>query len=210
MILDRHALTSPTLERPVTPTPRRILVALFLPLALAGCSTGTGTTGGDGADGPLVPAVAPQGWSSHDMGPVTVGTPPEWEEIEARSGASSDESWALRAPGDGPGTGVHTTFTAERSRDADAAIENLRNVGDASVGARDVEVAELSWPGAQAAGWLGYEATVAVQGEDVAMRYEYLVLDLEGSAQTIVGVIAPVEGFEDSGAHDVLASVEVR
>lgn len=191
----------------MTPTSRRILVALLAPLVLAGC----GTVAGDGdGGGPLVPATAPEGWSSHDMGPVTVATPPEWEEFTTTAGDSSDEAYAMRAPGDGPGTGVHATVTSERRRDADAAVENLRDVGDASVGARDVEVVELSWPGAQAAGWVGYEATVPVEGVEVAMRYEYLVIDLEGSAQTIVAVIAPVEGFEDSGAHDVLASVVVR
>ncbi|MBO0899747.1 hypothetical protein J1G42_07195 [Cellulomonas sp. zg-ZUI222] len=182
----------------------RVLALAILPLVLAACGTSEASTGA-----PLVPADPPAGWESHAMGPVTLAAPADWEEFETQPGDRADEAFALRAAGEGPGTGVHTSVTSQRTRDAAAAIENLGSVGDASVGAEDVEQAELTWPGAEAAGWIGYRATVTVGSEDVEMRYEYLVVDLEDDAQAIVAVVAPADTFDESGAHDVLASVTV-
>lgn len=201
------ARTSLPLEACVT-TParrRRILAVLLAPLALAACGTSEDGSG----DAPLVPAAAPDGWTSHAMGPVDLSAPGEWEEFATEPGEAADEAYALRAQGDGPGTGVHTSVTSERRRDAEAAIANLKDVGSAGVEARDVEEAVLSWPGAENAGWIGYEATVRIGADDVDMRYEYLVVDLEDSSQAIVAVVAPAEDFDESGAHDVLASVTV-
>lgn len=184
---------------------RRILAVLLAPLVLAAC----GSSEDGGGDAPLVPADAPEGWTSHAMGPVTLSAPAQWEEFDTEPGADADQAYALRAQGAGPGTGVHTSVTSERRRDAEAALANLKDIGSASLAARDVEEAVLSWPGADGAGWLGYEATVRIGADDVEMRYEYLVVDLEGSAQAVVGVVAPVAEFDGSGAHDVLASVTV-
>lgn|GEM_PF-1377874 len=191
----------------MTPGPRRRRTAaatLLLPVLLGACASGD-----DATDGPLVPAAAPDGWVAHGMGPVGLHAPGEWEALDVAPGDDSSEAYALRAPGEGAGTGVHTSVTDERRRDAAAAVANLRSVGDASVGARDVEEAAVTWPGARAAGWLGYEATVTVGGEQVDVRYEYLVLDLGDDTQAIVAVVAPADEFDGSGAHDVLASVTV-
>ncbi len=186
---------------------RTAATMLLVPLLLGACSSGGGS-----ADGPLVPAGAPDdAWTSHEMGPVALRAPADWEVLDLEPGDSSSAAFGLRAPGDGAGTGVHTSVTDERRRDAAAAVANLRSVGDASVGARDVEEdTDLVWPGAQAAGWLGYEATVPVGGDEVDMRYEYLVLDLDDDVQAIVAVVAPADEFEASGVHGVLATVTVR
>ncbi len=185
---------------------RRLLVALLvLPAAaLAACSSGAPAGGEE-----IAPGAAPSAWDQHAVGPVTLHAPPEWEPFATAPSGDGDEAFALRSTADGPGTGVHVTVTPERSRDVDGAVDNLVTVGDATLGAQDVVTEQLAWTGAQAAGFVAYTATLTTDDGDVEMRYEYLVLDLDDEAQAVVAVIAPLEGFDDSGAHGVLQSVTV-
>lgn len=184
---------------------RRLLAVLLLPaVTLAACST---TPSSDPSS--LTPAAAPSGWTTHDLGPVRLGAPATWEAVDVPTGDAADEAYTLRDTGEGPGTGVHVTVTGSRSRDASAAVDNLVTVGDATLGAEDVVTDALTWPGAQDAGFVTYLATLRTDDGEVEMRYEYLVLDLEDEAQAVVAVIAPAAGFDDSGAHGVLASVTV-
>lgn len=182
------------------------LAVLALPALalLAACGSS-----GPGSGGPLEPLDAPGDWTAHRMGPVTVSAPGEWTEIEAAPGDDADEAHAVKAPGDGAGSGVHTTVTSERSRDALDAVENLRTVGGAALGAQAPSSAELDWPGAEAAGYLTYTATVPFDDDEVELRYEYLVLDLADRAQAIVAVVGPVDTYEELRVHDVLATARV-
>lgn len=197
-------------HRPETPvisrrTPRPLLAALLLvpTVVLAACSAGQ-----DGS-AVLDPQEPPAGWTAHTMGPIDLAAPEDWAPFETAPGESADEAYALRQDAEGPGTGVHVSVTGMRSRDAAAAVANLVTVGEATLGAQDPTEESLTWPGAEDAAFLSYTATLPTDDGDLEVRYEYLVLDLADEAQAVVAVIAPVDTFDASGAHDVLASVTV-
>ncbi|UZN02145.1 hypothetical protein [Cellulomonas sp. S1-8] len=186
-------------------SPRPLIAALLVvpTMVLGACSPGQ-----DGS-AVLDPQEAPADWTSHTMGPIALAAPQDWAPFETAAGESADEAYALRQDAEGPGTGVHVSVTRLRSRDAAAAVANLVSVGEATLGAQDPSEELLTWPGAEDAAFLSYTATLPTDDGDLDVRYEYLVLDLADEAQAVVAVIAPVETFDASGAHDVLASVTV-
>ena len=82
--------------------------------------------------------------------------------------------------------------------------------------AQDLAGVQLSTPPdwesyeTDAAAYLQYEADLPMpSGDDVRFRYETLTLDLPDGSQSIVTVVGPVSRYEESGQHEVLASVTV-
>jgi hypothetical protein len=178
---------------------------------LAGCSSPSG----DEADGVLTPSPAPSGWDAQELGAVRLSTPSDWEPYETEPPTDSGEdvtASGLKMPlgDDGAGGAVYVVTTGDPTRDAKASIANSRSVGEATLGAEDFVEEELTWPGADAAAYLQYEADLPMpSGDDVRFRYETLTLDLPDGSQAIVTVVGPVSRYEETGQHDVLASVTV-
>lgn len=186
-----------------------VLVGAFA--LLAGCSS---SSGGE-TDAVLTPSPAPSGWDAQELAGVKLATPTDWEpyETEPPAGGGDDATAAgMKMPlgPDGAGGSVYVVTSSSPAHDAMASSSNSRAVGEATLGAEDVVEEELTWPGADAAAYLRYEASLPMpSGDDVRFRYETLTLDLPDGSQSIVTVVGPVSRYEESGQHDVLASVTV-
>jgi len=184
-----------------------VLVGAFA--LLAACTSSSG----DGTDSVLTPSPAPSGWTAQELAGVQLATPTDWEPYETDPPEGDDVTAAgLKMPlgPDGAGGSVYVVTSGSPTRDAKASSANSRTVGEATLGAEDVVEEQLTWPGADAAAYLRYEADLPMpSGDDVRFRYETLTLDLPDGSQSIVTVVGPVSRYEETGQHDVLASVTV-
>jgi hypothetical protein len=186
-----------------------VLVGAFA--LLAGCSSSSG----DGSDGVLSPGPAPSGWNAQELAGVQLSTPTDWEsyETDPPAGGGDDVTAAgMKMPlgPDGAGGSVYVVTSGSPTKDAKASSANSRSVGEATLGAEDVVEEDLTWPGADKAAYLAYEADLPMpSGDDVRFRYETLTLDLPDGSQSIVTVVGPVARYEETGQHDILASVTV-
>lgn len=179
---------------------------------LVGCTSSSD----DGTDAVLTPATAPSGWDAQELAGVRLATPTDWEPYEAEPSAGDDDG-EVTAAGmkmplgpDGAGGSVYVVTSGSPTRDAKASSANSRAVGEATLGAKDVVEEDLDWPGADAAAYLRYEADLPMpSGDDVTFRYETLTLDLPDGSQSIVTVVGPASRYEETGQHEILASVTV-
>jgi hypothetical protein len=179
---------------------------------LAACSSSGGGSDEPGAD--LAPTAAPSGWTSHDLGPVTMSSPTDWVSYDPDAPSEpGTAAYGLKSPlaADDAGTGgVYVLTAAQPERDAAESTSNSRTVAEATQGAEDIVEQTLTWPGAEAAGFLSYESEMpADAGATERYRFELLTLDLSGGDQVFVTVVGPAATFEDDGKHSVLASVTV-
>ena len=178
---------------------------------LVGCTSSSD----DGTDAVLTPATAPSGWDAQELAGVQLGTPTDWEPYEAdppEGGGDDVTAAGMKMPlgPDGAGGSVYVVTSGSPTRDAKASSANSRTVGEATLGAQDVVEEELTWPGADAAAYLKYEADLPMpSGDDVRFRYETLTLDLPDGSQAIVTVVGPASRYEETGQHEILASVTV-
>jgi len=182
-------------------------------LALAGCG---GSAAQESGSANLAPTKAPDGWTARAQGPVQVFAPTEWAEFDtsapADAASTGATAYGLKAPvaADGSGTGVFTIAATKPKNDAAEATSVARGIGESTLGATKVIEEQLEWPGADAAAYLSYEAALPMpSGDDVVFRYEFLTLDLPNGSQAIVNVVGPLAGYDDAGAHGVLASATV-
>lgn len=189
---------------PVPPrAPVRVVVAALAAVLLASCTS----QGQVATDGPLTPAAAPSDWTTHDMGPLTVAAPDGWDEFDSDV-ADADEGWALRTE-DVPAAAVQTLVWRSPERDVDAEAQRLVDDGERLVSATDARTEEVDWPGADAAVFVRYDATVDGAGGGTSMTYEYLVLEPGDGSLVLVTAVAPSERFAQRQVREVLASVEL-
>ena len=178
---------------------------------LVGCTSSSD----DGTDAVLTPATAPSGWDAQELAGVQLATPTDWEPYEAdppEGGGDDVTAAGMKMPlgPDGAGGSVYVVTSGSPTRDAKASSANSRAVGEATLGAKDVVEEDLDWPGADAAAYLRYEADLPMpSGDDVTFRYETLTLDLPDGSQSIVTVVGPASRYEETGQHEILASVTV-
>jgi hypothetical protein len=177
-----------------------VLAASGLVLALAACSPDSEP----GAD-------APEGWVSAELGPVRVSTPEPWDEATPAEELPDGERFALRPAGEEQFAEVlAVTVIDEPDRDATEQAHALGVRARATQGAAEWDEETVTWPGAEAAARLAFEATTLdATGTDVETRSELLVLDLADGRQVVVSVLGEADGFADSALPDVLASVQV-
>jgi len=63
-----------------------------------------------------------------------------------------------------------------------------------------------TWPGTGSAHHLTYLQDTTIGGTSVRHRAEWVYADLPDGTQVVVGVLAPVDLFDEPALHDVLAS----
>lgn len=191
-------------------TLRLTTVLLLTVLAVSGCA------GDDDVpeDQEIRPASAPSGWTTTDLGPVSVATPPEWKKqpVAEPSQTMTTTTWrADEVDGASPG-GLEVRVITEPQQNAEKAAQALAISAMATLEGGDVEPEKLVWPNAEAAYHLAYTSSVAVETDPAAAKKSFatrtLVLDLADGGQ--VQVTSLVD--EASGAElpeQVLASVEL-
>jgi hypothetical protein len=194
--------------RDVKMTARRgfsIGLAAALTLAVAACS-GAAPEGAPSSGEADVDAS----WVEHTVGPVVLRTPQEWTELapasEDASGVTS-ATFGLSDDGSMVRPGITVTVQDEPTRDASVEAESLVLGERAQRGAEDVETTELDRPDAELA--LGVSLWNEQQSAEgpVEVASRWVVADLAGGEQVVVGVLGPRSEFEELPLDDVLDAV---
>lgn len=194
-----------------TMTLRFTTVLLLTLVAVAGC-------GGDADDVPsdqeLKPASAPSGWTTTDLGSVSIATPREWEKqppTEPTETVTATTWRAKEVDGASPG-GVEVRVISKAQQDADKAAQSLAINAMATLQGGDIEPEKIVWPGAKLAYHLTYTAEVAVKADPAAPRKPYatrtLVLDLADGSQIQVNALVD-EASDQKLPEQVLSTVKL-
>lgn len=180
----------------------------------AGGAAGASTTGAPTAtrtdgDGALVPdADVPETWVPLELGPVVLDAPggfavvQEPEDEDARTG-----SWVVRrGDQEGARAAISVARDTDPTRTPEQSAEAALRSEESQRGAHDGELTALTWPGAREAEHLTYVQDVLIGSRTVEHRAEWVYADLPDGSQVAVGVVAPVDVFDELALHEVLAS----
>jgi len=166
-------------------------------------------------DAPVTPASAPANWQSVDQGPVTIHVPATFSESEPLASDSAVAGvgtfvWTGPKNAAGRTPGVTTTVADHPTRPAATEAKAMEDGQNATRGVKDFTTAEIDWPGADAATFLAFEAD-ATDSQDVTVRYRYewVMADLSGGEQVLIGAVAPLADFDALEIHRILASIEI-
>lgn len=167
------------------------------------------------AAGSVAPASAPADWQAVDQGPLTIHVPATFVESEPLASDSAPAGvgefvWIGPKNAEGRSPGVTTTVTDNPTRPAATEAKAMEDQQNATRGVEDFTTAEIDWPGAEAATYLAYEAD-ATDAQDVTVRYRYewVMADLSGGQQVLVGAVAPLADFDELEIHRILTSIDL-
>lgn len=190
---------------------RLTTVLLLAALAMTGCSGGEEDVPDDQ---PIKPASAPSGWTTTDLGPISIATPPEWEKQPAQEPSQTMTSTTWRAKevdGTSPG-GVEVRVISKPQQDAGKAAKALAINAMATLQGGDVEPEKVVWPQSELAYYIAYTSQVAVEKDPAAPRKPYvtrtLVLDLADGSQVQVNSLVD-EASGEKLPDQVLSSVKL-
>ncbi|WP_277208339.1 hypothetical protein [Isoptericola croceus] len=183
-------------------------VAGALMLLVTGCA-GTEPAAGDPTTDT---STAGGSWAERSVGPVVLKIPEDWTELSrSDDGASGVTTATFGLPDDGSTVrpGITVSIQEEPTRDASAEAESLVLGERAQRGAEDVEVAELVRSDAElAVGVSLWNEQRSAEGPvEVASRW--VVADLAGGEQVVVGVLGPKDEFAELPLDEVLDAVEL-
>jgi len=178
---------------------RLTTVLLLAALAMAGCSGGDE----DVPDNqPVKPASAPSDWTTTDLGPVSIATPPEWEKQPSTEPSQTMTATTWRAKevdGISPG-GVEVRVISSPQQDAGKAAQALAINAMSTLQAGDVEPEKIVWPRSELAYYIAYTSEVPVETDPAAPRKPYvtrtLVLDLADGSQVQVNALVDEDSDE--------------
>lgn len=201
-----------------------VLAVLATGAVLVACSpagdTPSGTAGAPGASAPaapaspgtaqqpLDPAEALTGGTPLTLGPVTLSVPDGFTQAQEPTDPSARMStWVARyGDTDGARAGISVALDSAPQRDAAGTAAAAVGAEGAQRGVEDEESSPLTWPGTDAAHFLTYVQDVTVGGAQVPHRAEWVYADLPDGTQVAVGVLAPLDLFDELELHEVLAT----
>ena len=190
---------------------RLTTVLLLTVLAMTGCSGGEEDVPDDQ---PVKPASAPSGWTSNDVGPISLATPPEWEKQPSTEPSQTMTATTWRAKevdGASPG-GVEVRVISKPQQDSRKASKSLAINAMATLQAGDVEPEKVVWPQSELAYYIAYTSKVAVETDPAAPRKPYvtrtLVLDLSDGSQVQVNALVE-ESSGEKLPDQVLSTVKL-
>ncbi|UZN02150.1 hypothetical protein [Cellulomonas sp. S1-8] len=157
----------------------------------------------------LEPLTAPPAtWSGLTLGPVTLDVPDGFTQVdEPQDTTARLTTWVARyGDQDGARAAISVARDLDPQRDASGTADAALQAERAQRGVDDDASSALTWPGADAAHHLTYLQDVAVGGTRVSHRAEWVYADLPDGTQVAVGVLAPVDLFDELALHDVLAT----
>lgn len=182
---------------------------------LAACGDG-GAEGGaeDYGSDALAPSTAPDDWTVHEAGPVSIALPSGWVESEPPVADEGTEAWAFTdgTPAEGENTnGMTVVVSPDAQGDMLAQSEDSLLAAERSMGAVDGAAEEIAWPGAADAAYSTYFVTIPLGSEDgETIRFESLGVANEAGDQAFVLVYGSDATYDTDGAHQVLESVTVQ
>lgn len=187
---------SPSSDDPATPATSSV----------APSADGTGDSGQPPALAPLTDP--PADWGVLTLGPVTLDVPDGFVAVAGPEDPTGRIStWVGRhGDQDGARAGISVARDTSPRRDASGTAAAALQAEQAQRGADDAVSGPLPWEGVDAAAHLTYLQDIAIGGSAVQHRAEWVYADLPDGSQITVGVVAPVEIFDELRLHDVLAT----
>lgn len=199
-----------------------VALALLGALGLTACSSGASGTGSPGTAAPVADAVttpaaqptlapvaqAPEEWRTLPLGPVVLDVPGGFEMVqEPGDDDARTASWVVRrGDQDGARAAISVARDTDPTRTPAQSAEAALRSEESQRGAHDGERMPLTWPGVADAAHLSYLQDVLVGSRTVEHRAEWVYADLPDGSQVAVGVVAPVEMFDELDLHEVLAT----
>ncbi|MGH3459344.1 hypothetical protein [Aeromicrobium sp.] len=170
---------------------------LLVVLAMSGCASDEDVP----EDQALRPASAPSGWTTNDLGPVSVATPAEWEKQPPAKPTQTMTTTTWRAKevdGTSPG-GMEVRVITKPQQGAKKAAQALAVSAMASLAGGDIEPEKIVWPNAELAYYLAYTAKVPVETDPAAPKKSYIartaVFDLaDGSQIQVTALVDEAQG----------------
>lgn len=186
---------------------RVLAVAAVAALLLTACSSEPSVPD----DQVLKPASAPSGWTTDDLGVLSVSTPESWEKQPSTQPAENVESTAWRTGVDDKGRasgGLEVKVITDPQSPADEAAENLAASALATLRSGTVEPVSIVWPDAIDAWYLAYTSKVGLPDDEVAYPTRTMVLDLDEETQVQLTVLIE-EGDDEAVIDEVLSTVRL-
>lgn len=191
-------------------TLRLTTTLLLVVVAMSGCAGEEDVP----EDQVLRPASAPSGWTTTDLGPVSVATPAEWEKqppAEPTQTMTTTTWRAKEADGTSP-AGLEVRVITKPQQDARKAALALAGSAMASLGGGDVEPEKIVWPNAELAYLLAYTAKVPVETDPAAPKKSYIartsVFDLaDGGQIQVTALVDEAQGAKEP--EQVLSTVKL-
>jgi hypothetical protein len=197
-----------------------VALALLGALGLTACSSGASGTGSPGTAAPVADAAtttaaqptlapvaqAPEEWRTLPLGPVVLDVPGGFEMVqEPGDDDARTASWVVRrGDQDGARAAISVARDTDPTRTPAQSAEAALRSEESQRGAHDGERTPLTWPGVADAAHLSYLQDVLVGSRTVEHRAEWVYADLPDGSQVAVGVVAPVEMFDELDLHEVL------
>lgn len=186
---------------------RVLALAAAATLLLSACSSEPSVPD----DQVIKPASAPSGWTTDDLGVLSISTPESWEKQPSTQPADNIESTAWRTGVDDEGRasgGLEIKVITGPQAPADKAAENLAVSALATVRSGTVEPVSIVWPDADDAWYLAYTSKVGLPDDEVAYPTRTMVLDLDDDTQLQVTVLVE-EGGDEDVVDEVLSTLKL-
>lgn len=192
----------------LTQHPRRLIVALVIPLVLlAACGGGEGVPD----DQELQPASAPSGWKTTELERVSVAAPPEWTQDDPTTPKKgmTVTAWRTAVVDGRASAGMEVREITKPDHDAETAAEALSVNAMATLQGGKPDIEEITWPNATSA-WTFANEIKAGPTADTKESYvsTTFVADLEDGSQVQVLVFTEKGQSDDLGAQ-LLATIEL-
>jgi hypothetical protein len=185
---------------------RPTLVIAAIAVLLSACSSSDGSVPEDQV---IVPAKAPSGWTTTDLGPAKIAAPSGWTKDETKklSATISSTTWRS-APVDGASpSGMEVKVITKPQQAAKKAAKSLAVSAMALLKSGSVEPEQITWPEAKDAYYLDYKAKSGPAGKQQEYATRTAVFDLADGTQVQVTALALTGGTEVSAPKRVLESV---
>ncbi|WP_332642749.1 hypothetical protein [Aeromicrobium sp.] len=181
--------------------PRRLLVALVVPLVLL---TACGGSEGIPDDQELQPASAPSGWDTSTLDLLSLAAPPEWTKDASTSPEKGTTVTAWRtAPVDGQSSaGMEVREITKPDHDAETAAEALAVNAMATMQGGKPDTEQIVWPTAKDAWTFSNEIVAGLDsGNEQTYVSTTFVADLDDGTQVQVLVFTKKGDADDLGAQ---------
>lgn len=189
--------------------PRRLLVALVVPIVLLSACGGSEAVPDDQELQPS--SSAPSGWKSTTLERLSVAAPPEWVEDASTTPKKGMSITAWRTPPvDGrSAAGMEVREITKPDHDAETAAEALAVNAMATMEGGKPDTMKIVWPNATEAWTFSNEIKAGATADDkLTYVSTTFVADLDDGSQVQVLVFTEKGQSDDLGAQ-VLATIEL-
>lgn len=176
-------------------------------IVLIACSSGAVVPD----DQVIKPSKAPTGWTTTDLGELTIAAPAEWKKDATLASTKTTDVTTWRSDNVGPGelpSGIEVKVISTPQQPADKAAEAIAVSAMALLESGRIDPVEITWPAAESGFYLAYDAKFGAVGNESNFTVRTSVFDLVNGYQIQVTSIA-LQGTDSKTPDRILESVKL-